>query len=263
MCGPTCEQINLVFSPGTCPLYPSLKSFLSEKMGGLLSHWNSSNKYKRLDPELEWKISEAIKQRASSGPNTFRSINSIILRFPQFKQGLRNIRSVFKEYDEDSNGTIDHEELKKCLQKLQLHLTEKEVYDLYHSCDVDGNEGIQFNEFVVLLCLIYLLMEPSTAPSTTSRMGLPQLEATFDTIVEAFLFLDNNRDGKLNKNDMVRALNGASPLEKSPRHVSRRRFKEMDWRKNGKVSFKEFLYTFINWVGIDADDEREIPVTDH
>lgn len=65
--------------------------------------------------------------------------------------------------DEDSNGTIDREELKKCLQKLQLHLTEEEVEDLFHSCDIDGSEGIQFNEFIVLLCLIYLLKEPSSS----------------------------------------------------------------------------------------------------
>lgn len=65
--------------------------------------------------------------------------------------------------DEDSNGTIDREELKKCLQKLQLHLTEEEVEDLFHSCDIDGSEGIQFTEFIVLLCLIYLLKEPSSS----------------------------------------------------------------------------------------------------
>ncbi|KAL6002755.1 hypothetical protein ACLOJK_022975 [Asimina triloba] len=231
-------------------------------MGGLLYQCNSSNKYRRLDPKLERKMSEAIKQKAATGSNTFRSINSIILRFPKFKEGLRNIRSVFEEYDEDSNGTIDSEELKKCLQNLQIQLTEKEIFDLYHSCDVDGNEGIQFNEFVVLLCLIYVLSEPSSASSSTSRMGLPQLEATFDTIIQAFLFLDNNGDGRLNKKDMVRALNDASRWEKAPGHVTKRRFKEMDWTKHGKVSFKEFLYTFINWVGLDADDEREIPVTD-
>lgn len=70
--------------------------------------------------------------------------------------------------DEDSNGTIDHEELKKCLNKLQLHLTEDEIDDLFDSCDMDGREGIQFNEFIVLLCLIYLLMDPTTSPQKVS-----------------------------------------------------------------------------------------------
>lgn len=65
--------------------------------------------------------------------------------------------------DEDSNGTIDREELKKCLEELQLHLAEEEIEDLFKSCDIDGSEGIQFNEFIVLLCLIYLLAKPSSS----------------------------------------------------------------------------------------------------
>ncbi|XP_077228825.1 calcium-binding EF-hand family protein [Tasmannia lanceolata] len=248
-------------TPCTSHLYPALKSFFAGKMGGILSSCNSPNKYRRLDPKLDRRFVEAIKQRAASGQHTFKSINSIIMKFPQFREGLRNIKSVFEQYDEDSNETIDREELKKCLQKLQVHLTEKEIADLYDSCDVDGNEGIQFNEFIVLLCLIYLLMKP-TSTSNISRMGSPQVEATFDTIVEAFLFLDNNSDGKLNKKDVVRALNEASPGEKSPGHITTSRFREMDWSKSGKISFKEFLFTFINWVGFEPDDVREISILD-
>lgn len=65
--------------------------------------------------------------------------------------------------DEDSNGKIDYEELKKCIQKLQLHFSDAEIHDLFHSCDLDESKVIEFNEFIVLLCLIYLLMEPSSS----------------------------------------------------------------------------------------------------
>lgn len=58
----------------------------------------------------------------------------------------------------------------------------------------------------------------------TSKIDSPQLEATFDTVIEVFSFLDKNGDGKLNKTDMVKALNEAYPLEKSPAHVTRTRF---------------------------------------
>eukprot|EP00268_Persea_americana_P036819 TRINITY_DN36342_c0_g2_i10.p1 TRINITY_DN36342_c0_g2~~TRINITY_DN36342_c0_g2_i10.p1 ORF type:complete len:240 (+),score=38.72 TRINITY_DN36342_c0_g2_i10:1597-2316(+) len=183
---------------GTFHSCTSLKSFFN-RMGGMISQCNSANKYRRLDPELEKKMVEAIKLRASSRRNSFKSINSIILRFPQYKEGLKTIKSVFEQYDEDSNGTIDRGELKKCLQKLRPHLTDKDIDDLYHSCDIDGHEGIQFTEFVVLLCLTYLLGKPATTTNNTSMLGLPQLETTFETIVEAFLFLDNNCDGKVNK----------------------------------------------------------------
>lgn len=215
------------------------------------------DKYKRLDEKLERKMIEA--RRTLSGRTNFKSIDSIIMRFPQFREALKNLRCVFEQYDEDSNGAIDRDELKRCLEKLQLQLPEEEVEDLFHSCDIDRSEGIQFNEFIVLLCLIYLLMKPATSldsASMTSKIGTPDIEATFNTIVEAFLFLDKNADGKLNKKDMIRALNDTSPWEKSPAHVTRTRFKEMDWYKKGTVSFREFLFAFIRWVGIDSDEDE-------
>lgn len=58
----------------------------------------------------------------------------------------------------------------------------------------------------------------------TSRLDSPQLEATFDTMIQVFLFLDKNGDGKLNKSDMVTALDDASPGEKSPLHITQSRF---------------------------------------
>lgn len=63
--------------------------------------------------------------------------------------------------DEDSNGTIDHEELKHCFQKLEISFTEEEISDLFLACDIDDNMGMKFNEFIVLLCLVYLLKEPA------------------------------------------------------------------------------------------------------
>lgn len=55
-------------------------------------------------------------------------------------------------------------------------------------------------------------------------MGSPELKSTFDTIIEAFLFLDKNGDGKLDKKDMIKAMNAAFPKEKSPTHITMSRF---------------------------------------
>ncbi|KAH0739108.1 hypothetical protein KY290_037813 [Solanum tuberosum] len=227
---------------------------LSNKVGSLLCFWNAPKKYRRLDTKLETKMVEL--KRSSSGQSKFRSINSIILKFPHFKEGLKEIKDVFEQFDEDSNGTIDRDELKKCVKKLHFHVKDEEVNDLFDSCDVDEKEGIQFNEFIVLLCLLYLLIDSSSSSDNTSKIGSPELEATFNTIVEAFLFLDKNGDGKLHKKDVLKALNDECPCEKSPSHVTRTRFREMDWSRSGKVSFRQFLFAFLDWVGIDTDDEN-------
>ncbi|KAL7081383.1 hypothetical protein ACP275_14G036500 [Erythranthe tilingii] len=235
-----------------------LKSLYDKAQDIICCHVILSNTYKRLDTKLERKMME-IKKSTSAHHINFKSIDSIIMKFPQFRDGLKEIRQVFEEYDEDSNGTIDNDELKKCLHALEFSVKDDEIDDLFLYCDMDENEGIQFKEFIVLLCLNYLLTDSSTSSShATLKMCSPKIEATFNTIVEVFLFLDKTGEGKLKRKDVVKALNEASPKEKSPSHITRTRFKEMDWDKNGKVSFKEFLFSFISWVGVDCDEDEGI-----
>ncbi|KAK1318638.1 putative calcium-binding protein CML22 [Acorus calamus] len=140
--------------------------------------------------------------------------------------------------DENSNGSIEIEELMKCLGNLEVDLKGNEIADLYHYLLDDYMDLDRLQE---------------------SRMLSPQLEIAFDTIIDAFLFLDKNGDGKLNKKELILALNEASPWERSPSHIAMMRFKEMDWDKNGEISLKEFLFALTKWVGMDSDDE-EIPI---
>ncbi|WOL14398.1 hypothetical protein Cni_G23178 [Canna indica] len=224
-------------------------------MGGAFAKLKSPFKHRRELQKLKKRLIESIKHKSSSSHKTFRSTNSIIMRFPQFKEGLQNIKHIFEKYDEDSNGTIDHEELKKCLSILQFNLEEKEIDQLYHYCDMNEHNGIQYHEFIVLLCLAYLLAGSSFA---THKNGSEQIEATFNMLVEAFAFFDKNGDGKLEKKDFVLALNETSFRNKSPSHIARRRFREMDWNKDGMVNFKEFLYSMIKWIGMETDDDQEI-----
>ncbi|XP_064970224.1 probable calcium-binding protein CML22 isoform X1 [Musa acuminata AAA Group] len=260
--------------------FSALKSF-SDKVGDAFAKLSSSIKHRKDHQNLKRRLLEAMKQRGYSNQNTFRSINSIIMWFPHFKEGLQNIKNIFEKYvsqfdadlvravikrtkcvlahipDEDSNGTMDHEELKKCLRMLQIQLSEKDIDRLYHYCDMDENKGIQYHEFIVLLCFAYLLAGPDSATNNMSNSASRHVEATFDKLAEAFAFLDKNGDGKLDKKDIILALNEAPSKEKSPTHITSRRFKEMDRNKDGTVSFKEFLFSLIKWIGIDTDHEKE------
>ncbi|XP_031282858.1 probable calcium-binding protein CML21 [Pistacia vera] len=157
--------------------------------------------------------------------------------------------------DEDSNGAIDQEELKKCFLKLEIKFTEEETNDLFEACDNNEDMGMKFKEFIVLLCLVYLLKDDPTALHAKSRMGMPKLEATFETLVDAFVFLDKNKDGYVSRNEMAQAINESG--ERSSGRIVMKRFEEMDWDKNGMVNFKEFLFAFTNWVGIDDEEEGE------
>jgi hypothetical protein len=57
---------------------------------------------------------------------------------------------------------MDPEEMKNCFNKMQIQLPERDMHSLYRYCDIDRNKGIQYPEFIVLLCLTYLLTASST-----------------------------------------------------------------------------------------------------
>jgi calcium-binding protein CML len=63
--------------------------------------------------------------------------------------------------DEDKNGEIDQGELKRCFQRLEISIAEEDIKDLFEACDLHEHMGMKFNEFIVLLCLVYLLNEPA------------------------------------------------------------------------------------------------------
>lgn len=207
------------------------------------------------ESKLDAKMVEAMKRRASQG-TSMKSFNSIILKFPKIDESLRNCKTVFEQFDEDSNGTIDPEELKRCFHKLEISSTDEEISDLFEACDISDTMGIKFNEFIVLLCLVYLFNEPA-AKEAKSRMAMPNLEATFEILVDTFVFLDKNKDGYVSKSEMVQAINETTAGERSSGRIAMRRFEEMDWDKNGMVTFKEFLFAFTRWVGIDETEDDE------
>ncbi|PIA58237.1 hypothetical protein AQUCO_00500289v1 [Aquilegia coerulea] len=226
-------------------------------MGGVLGKDDSPKKGWIPETKLEAKMVEAMQRRAAEG-SSMRSFNQLILKFSKIDESLRNCKTIFEQFDEDSNGAIDHEELKHCFHKLEINSTEEEISDLFEACDINENMGMKFNEFIVLLCLVHLLKDDPTVHHAKTKMGLPNLEATFETLVGAFVLLDKNKDGYVSKSEMVQAINETTSGERSSGRIAMKRFEEMDWDKNGMVTFKEFLFAFTKWIGMDDNEEEEL-----
>uniref|UniRef100_A0ACD5ZN31 Uncharacterized protein n=1 Tax=Avena sativa TaxID=4498 RepID=A0ACD5ZN31_AVESA len=223
-------------------------------MGGVVGKGDSP-RHSTAATKLEQKMVEAMQQRAQEG-TSLRSFNSVIMKFPKIDKSLRKCKIIFQQFDEDSNGEIDQLELKNCFQKLDISFTDEEIKDLFEACDIYEHMGMKFNEFIVFLCLVYLLNDP-TVSEARLRMGLGNLEPTFETLVDAFVFLDKNKDGYVSKSEVIEAINETSAGERSSGRIGVKRFEEMDWDKNGSVTFKEFLFAFTRWVGLDENDDDD------
>ncbi|KAL1370507.1 hypothetical protein HN51_000763 [Arachis hypogaea] len=222
-------------------------------MGGVFGRHDSHKRW-IYGTKIENKIVEAMQKRETKGCSV-KSFNTIILKFPKIDESFRKCKAIFEQFDEDSNGVIDREELKNSFSKLEISITEEDLNDLFEACDVNEHMGMKFSEFIVLLCLVYLLTDDPAALHIKSQIGLPDLEATFETLVDAFVFLDKNKDGYVSKSEMIEAVNESR--ERSSERIAIKRFEEMDWDKNGMVSFKEFLFAFTRWVGIDDKEDEE------
>lgn len=58
------------------------------------------------------------------------------------------------------------------------------------------------------------------------KMGLGNLEATFETLVDAFVFLDKNKDGYVSKDEMIQSINENTTGERSSGRIAMKRFGE-------------------------------------
>lgn len=76
--------------------------------------------------------------------------------------------SLYFCIDEDGSGAIDPQELKHCFCELEINFTDEEINDLFEACDINEDKGMNFNEFIVLLCLVYLLKDDPTASHAVS-----------------------------------------------------------------------------------------------
>lgn len=79
-------------------------------------------------------------------------------------------------------------------------------------------------------------------------------------VLEAYVLFDADASGTIDKEEVLHMVaekgakgggNMASAL------LSEERWAELDWDKDGKITFVEFLYAFEAWVGVDDEDSDE------
>ena len=134
-----------------------------------------------------------------------------------------------------------------CSAQMGAKVSDDEVKEIFAAADDDSNAKLSFHEFLVFLCVGYLLNK------------LPEIEgfgAAFTTAVDAFDVFDVANQGVIVLSEVRATLKEIGTPETL---VSR--MAEMDKDGNGYVVFPEFLMAFCDWVGVDEneDEDEEVP----
>ena len=143
---------------------------------------------------------------------------------------LRDLRDCFDILDTDKNGQITVDEFKYTLTKLNIFLDKEEVQDLIWEYDTDGDNSLDFEEFVQLVAKIdpiigqdielnkaFKLFDQnqdgfitrSEVSEALTRFGISASEADVDLL---FSTTDHNNDGLINHTEFRNMLYDAPPL---------------------------------------------------
>ena len=142
-------------------------------------------------------------------------------------QGLKGLRKLFKDFDTDDSGIMDHDEFAKGIQRMNIHPAPEDLRAIIAHYDEDGNGTIEFDEFVRSILPEHEV--PGYEAGNWQSIAhhdpkppniLPTSHMLYGTQLEALI-----RDKVIQKADK-----GGS---------ARRVFRELDWDHSGTVSVEE------------------------
>jgi len=131
---------------------------------------------------------------------------------------INQYQEAFALFDIDGDGSITAEELKKTLESLGVKINLDEVRDIINEFDINGDQKIDFREFVIMM-----LMNNDSE----------------DDYEAAFKVFDADGDGAVLLADIgviMRNL-GVSLNQEEQREL----FSQIDQDKNGKITYDEFV----------------------
>ena len=197
----------------------------------------------------------ASQVKGSRHKQKIKHINTLLLKFPVMIEKIEKLKVYFVKADKAKNGSISPDEFLIYCDEIGVHLSKDTRTKLFEMTDFNDDKTIDFQEFVVVCALVYLLEENNKGSTIEVFADI------YDMVIDAFLYFDKNNSGYLDKEEVLEGFSeGATPSAKVSKGLvgfSARRFEELDWDKNGKVSFGEFLFALEKWLGIDADDAAD------
>merc|ERR1712156_285363 len=148
-----------------------------------------------------------------------------IMSQPSLRE-LRELRQAFDLFDTDKDGTINLKELTNIMKSLGRDPSEEEIKDMINNIDLDGNQVVDFNEF--------LLMMGHTSTDTDKTAELKQVFAIFD----------KNGDGYISKSEMKAAMKKMD--ENFTDAEIETIISDADLDDDGEANFHEFVALMIN-----------------
>eukprot|EP00918_Siedleckia_nematoides_P087827 GHVU01193067.1.p1 GENE.GHVU01193067.1~~GHVU01193067.1.p1 ORF type:complete len:152 (-),score=31.94 GHVU01193067.1:399-854(-) len=135
---------------------------------------------------------------------------------------LTMVRELFDELDVDGNGTLEHQDIMKVMDKMGVKVSEAEAKAIIAKADKDNSGSVCFDEFVTSLC------------EEARRVRVSRLRRAFQQI-------DEDGNGQISSDELkklVREYGGAPDITDAQIQEF---MKAVDTDGSGSISFEEFI----------------------
>ena len=132
---------------------------------------------------------------------------------------VKNLNGIFENLDENKDGTLTFNEVKKGIEKLGKNELGVDVGEIFKSIDTDGSGRIDYTEFL--------------AACINQKSFLRQ-----ERLNEAFQMLDKDGTGKITKEEIKKALKLDNDVDEN---VLNQLIKKYDLNGDGMIDYNEFL----------------------
>jgi calcium-dependent protein kinase len=184
---------------------------------GWLTHATRQNSdHSSVDDNFRQRVKQGIIRYSNLGD--FRKLALNVVAKKSTSAEIFEIRKVFEEFDTNNTGTITLPEFKAALEHFDY--SEGDLMEIFRKVDVNKNNVINFTEFVAA-CI------ETQGQIEEHRLG------------EAFDFLDCDDSGYISKKNLRHILG-----ERCNDQYIDCLIREADFRKDGQISYEDFLQIF-------------------
>lgn len=177
-------------------------------------------------------------------------MTQIAMSFPKIRRSFTACQKVFARHAGD-RGWVPKKEIKDILIELGANedsLTDEEIEKILNKSNLDGDDKIDFKEFVIAAAVGCFL--PNS--QNTQQLFL-QIRDGFVCVQDAFKKIDKDESGQIDKDELRSAF-----LSMRQDDLIEERLKELDFNGDNCIEFPEFIFGMCSWVGVDDEIEDNV-----
>ena len=179
-----------------------------------------------------------------------KGITRLTMKFPHIRYSFKECKKVFNGGSDSERESVPLSEVKPLLISLgadESQLSDDEIARIVATANLDGDDNIDFKEFLIAAAIGCFLKAENEA---NSDPNFAKIRKGFLVAKEAFSFIDEDGSGEIDFDELKMAFSSMKYND----DLIEERFKELDFDGDKTIEFPEFVWGIAAWVGMDEDD---------